>query len=44
MAKYLIILYLNTEYIIEDTINHGTQLYQFMEMVDQVFKSGVTKD
>ena len=44
MAKYLLIWELNPEYISEDPGQRGAQWKQFMEMVDQDFKKGVTKD
>ena len=44
MAKYLLIWELNPTYITEDPVERGTQWKQLMDMVDQDFKNGVTKD
>jgi hypothetical protein len=44
MARYLLIWELNPNYISENPLERGTQWKQLMNMVEQDFKKGITKD
>ena len=44
MSRYLMLWDLNPNYITEDPVKRGSQWKQLMEMVEQDFKKGITKD